>query len=250
MHPSFRRKACPPVLALLLGCAALLAQPMSALAQDRPLAASPVPMITVTGEGRAEAVPDMASIRIGITAQAATAAEALEQASVAVRATLDRLDAAEIAARDRQTTGLSLQANWDYGRGNNTPPRITGYTAQNGVTVRVRDLSILGGLLDSVVSGGANRLDGLTFTVAEPAPLLDEARRRAVADARRRAELYAEAAGVALGPVLAITDTPGGSPVVPLMRSDMAAMSESAVPIAEGEIEMTARVQMVFTIAE
>lgn len=234
-----------------LAAALAVALPATAYSGDRPLAPVPVPTISVTGEGRAEAVPDMASIRIGIMVEAPTAAEALAQASEAVRATLALLDDAGIAARDRQTTGLSLNPNRDYGRTGNGPARITGYTAQNGVTVRVRDLSMLGALLDLVVSeGGANRLDGLSFSLADPAPLRDAARRDAVADARRRAELYAEAAGVRLGPVLAISDGAAGGPVVPLMRADMVAMSEAAVPIAEGEIELTARVQMVFAIAE
>jgi uncharacterized protein YggE len=240
-----------PVLhAIAMSAACLLWAAAPGQASDRPLAPSPVPTISVTGEGRAEAVPDMASIRIGITAQAATAAEALAQSSAAVSDTLDRLDAAGIEARDRQTTGLSLQPDWDYGREGNTPPRIIGYTAQNGVTVRVRDLAMLGGLLDAVVSGGANRLDGLSFTVADPAPLLDEARRRAVADARRRATLYAEAAGVTLGAVLAISDGPGASAAMPMLRSEMAMMSDAAVPIAEGEVELSARVQIVYAIAE
>lgn len=236
-----------PGLALALAFALALAGPAAA---ERPLAPLPVPTIAVTGEGRAEATPDMAHITIGITAQADTAAEALAQTSAAVRDTLARLDAAGIAPRDRQTTGLSLQPVWDYGRNTNAPPRITGFTAQNGVAVRARDLSALGGLLDAVVSGGANRLDGLRFTVAEPQPLMDEARRRAVADARRRAELYAEAAGVTLGAVLSISEGGGGGPIMPLMRSDMAMASESAVPIAEGEVELSARVEMIFAIAE
>lgn len=234
-------------LTLALACAAALAAPAAA---ERPLAPLPVPTIAVSGEGRAEAIPDMAHITIGITAQAETAAEALAQASASVRDTLDRLDAAGIAPRDRQTTGLSLQPVWDYGRNTNAPPRITGFTAQNGVAVRLRDLSLLGGLLDAVVSGGANRLDGLRFAVAEPQPLLDEARRRAVADARRRAELYAGAAGVTLGQVLSISEGGGGGPIMPLMRAEMSMASDSAVPIAKGEVELSARVEMIFAIAE
>jgi uncharacterized protein YggE len=219
-------------------------------ASDRPLAPLPVPTISVIGEGRAEAVPDIAGIRIGVTAQAETAAEALAQASEAVRATLARLDAAGIAPRDRQTTGLSLQPVWHYAREGDTPPRITGYRAENGISVRVRVLDDLGRVLDGVVADGANRLEGLTFSLADPEPLRDEARRRAVADARARAELYAEAAGIGLGAVLTISEGQASAPAAPMMRSDIAMISEAAVPIAEGALEITARVQMVFTIAE
>ncbi len=237
-------------LAIALAGAAILAQPLPAAAEGRPMAAAPMPKISVTGEGRAEAAPDMASIRIGITARAPTAAEALAETSEAVRATLDRLDAAGIAPRDRQTTGLSLQPDHDYGRNSTREPRIVGYTAQNGVSIRVRDLSVLGELLDAVVADGANRLDGLSFGLADPGPVLDSARRRAVADARSRAELYAEAAGVTLGPVLSISDGRSSGPIMPMMRADQPMMAEAAVPIAEGEVEMTAQVQIVFAIAE
>ncbi len=125
---------------------------------------------------------------------------------------------------------------------------MTGYVAAIDLMVRVRDLAALGGVLDAVISDGANAMNGIAFAVAEPAPLEDEARRAAVADARAKAEVLADAAGIALGEVIAIHEG-GATPVPgPVMRS--MAMAESAVPIAGGEIDVRARVSVVYAIGE
>lgn len=209
----------------------------------------PAGTITVIGEGRSEAVPDMAHVTIGITAEARTAQEALRRSSEAVAQTLVLIDAAGIAPRDRQTTGLSLSPVWDYSR-SGSPPRITGYRASNAVSVRLRELATLGALLDAAVAEGANRLDGLHLALADPQPVMDEARRRAVADAIRKARLYADAAGVSLGPVRMLSEI-GAQPPGRLagMRAEAAVMADAPVPVAEGELEFLARVQIEFAIA-
>ena len=107
------------------------------------------PRITVTGEGRIEAAPDMATISLGVAAEAASARAAMDQASSAAAALLARLEEAGIAARDVQTSGLTLSPVWDYG--NSGENRITGYAASNTVTVRVRALDSLGGVLDQAL---------------------------------------------------------------------------------------------------
>ena len=93
-----------------------------------------------------------------------------------------------------------------------TRPRIVGYTVSNSVTVTVRDLAQLGPVLDAVVSSGVNQMNGLSFSIAEPEPLRNEARKMAVAEARTRAELYAQAAGVSLGRILSISEAGGVQP--------------------------------------
>ncbi len=131
------------------------------------LAEAPVPQISVTGEGRVDVAPDMATVSLGVTTQGATAAEAMAANSAAVQAVLDRLTAAGIAARDVQTTGLSLNPLWsNYDSGQQQ--KIEGYAAANMVTVRVRALDGLGGVLDAAVSDGANTLNGLSFGLATP----------------------------------------------------------------------------------
>ncbi|MGI9393891.1 MAG: SIMPL domain-containing protein [Boseongicola sp.] len=203
--------------------------------------------IVVTGEGIASAAPDMATIRIGVAREARLAGDALRMTSDAMTAVLALLENAGIATRDVQTTNVSL--NPRYQRTNDgRPPRVVGYIASNDLMVRVRDLEKLGGVLDAVVSKGANAMNGIFFAVADPAPHETEARRAAVADALAKAEVLAAAAGVALGPVMSIREG-GAAPMPgPVMRS--MAMEESAVPIAGGEIDIRSQVTIVFAIGE
>lgn len=206
--------------------------------------------ISVTGEGVVEAVPDMAVVTLGVEHTAKTARAAMDQTNAATAAVLERLEAAGIAARDMQTSDLSLSPVWHNRTSSGTPsePRITGFTARNRLTVRVRALDSLGETLDLLVDDGANRFDGLRFAVQEPRPFQDEARRRAVADALAKAQLYAEAAGVALGPVQTIGEAGGFEPRP--MQMEMAMARDAAVPVAPGEVSLRARVSMVFAIAD
>jgi uncharacterized protein YggE len=205
--------------------------------------------ITVTGEGSVAAVPDMATVMLGVSAQAETAKAAMDQTSTGVDALLATLAAAGIEARDIQTSGLSLNPVWYSGSLNSGPPEVSGYTAMNNVTVRVRALDSLGGVLDGVLEAGANTFNGLTFGLQDPEPRLDEARAAAVADARRKAELYAAAAGVDLGPVVSISEATAMQGPQPMFRRDMALASES-VPVAAGETNVIAQVTIVWEIAE
>jgi hypothetical protein len=207
-------------------------------------AAPPLPQITVTGEGRVDRVPDLATISLGVTTQADSAAAAMAANSTGVAAVLASLAAAGIAERDIKTSGLSLNPNWTgY---DSSAPRIDGYTAANLVTVQVRAVDDLGRVLDAAVQDGANTLNGLTFGLADPGPAMDEARSLAVADARRRATLLAEAAGVKLGPILSISDSPGGGAPSPVYRMEAAAQP---VPVAAGEVTLTASVTVTWAIA-
>jgi uncharacterized protein YggE len=184
----------------------------------------------------------MATISLGVTTQGTTAAEAMAANSAEVAKVLANLTAAGIEARDIQTTGLSLSPVWsNY----DSTQKIDSYSAVNSVTVRVRALDTLGGVLDAAVKDGANTLNGLTFGLADPAPALDEARRRAVADAARKAAILAEAGGVRLGPVVNITEGGGYASPAPMYRAD-AAMS--AVPVAGGEVAMQVNVTILYAI--
>ena len=90
------------------------------------------------------------------------------------------------------------------------------------MTIRVRDLDTLGAVLDQSVTVGANTINGISFSVADPAKLYDEARKKAFADARAKAELYAGVAGVELGDIAAITETQGYGQPQPYMMRDVA----------------------------
>ncbi len=203
--------------------------------------------ISVTGEGVVEAAPDIATISMGVTTEAPTAAEAMSANSAALSAVLERLRAAGVADRDLQTSNLTLNPNW-VGYDSGKAPTISGYTASNMLTVRVRALESLGTVLDSAITDGANTLNGVTFGVAEPRPALDEARKKAVADAIARATLLVEAAGAKLGPVVSISESSGFAPPMPMFR--MEASADSGVPVAGGEVGLTASVTMVFEIAK
>ena len=204
--------------------------------------------ITVTGEGRVDAAPDMATITLGVTSQGTTAATAMAANSDALAQVLANLKAAGIADRDLQTTGLALNPNWQSDD-NGSNPRIVGYVASNMLTVRVRALTGLGAALDAAVKDGANTVDGLSFGLADPEPVLDEARKRAVADATHRALLLTEAAGVSLGAVVAISES-GGSFAPAPMFGKAAGMTAEAVPVASGEVSLWASVTMVWEIGQ
>ena len=177
---------------------------------------------------------------------ARTASAAMDAASAATSEVLAAIEQAGIAQRDVQTSSVDLSPRWDHSQ--NGRPILSGYVASNTLSVRVRALDGLGGLLDAVVGTGANTMNGLTFTVAEPRPLEDEARALAVRDARAKAELLAQAAGVTLGQVVNISEAGSAMPPSPLMRT--AAMEQSmAVPIAAGEVEYRVSVDAVFEIA-
>ncbi len=199
-------------------------------------------LVTVTGEASVEAVPDVATLSLGVTTQGATATEAMAANSAQLKVVLERLKSAGIAEGDMQTSNLSLNPNW-VGYDSGATPTIAGYTANNMLTVRVRALDTLGGVLDAAITDGANTLNGLTFELAEPRPKVDEARRAAVVDAMARATLLVTAAGASLGRLVSITEAGGYVNPQPMFRAEA-----SSVPVAAGEIGLTASVTVVFEI--
>lgn len=205
-------------------------------------------VITTTGQGVIEAVPDMATLELGVTHQARLAGDALRLTSDAVDGILAQLNDAGVAPRDMQTQGVSLQPVWNRRNADTETPRITGFVARNTLTIRVRDLDALGRILDQVVQDGANTFNGLRFSVQNPAPAIAAAREEAVKDAIAKAEQFAKAAGVVLGPVQSISESGGGGR--PVMMEMSSARIASDVPVAAGEVSLTARVSMVFEILD
>ena len=207
-----------------------------ALAQTAPS------MISVTGEASLSVAPDLAQIDAGVTAEAKTAREASETNNAAMGKVLLALKAAGIDDKDIQTSRLSLQPESAPNRaGPPGPPSIVGYRASNRVTVRLRDVTKVAATIDMLVAAGANEIGGINFTVSNASKLLDDAREQAMADARRKAEIYAKAAGVTLGAPLSISE--GGSPG-PMPFRRMAAGMAAPTPVAQGEetLEITVSV--------
>ena len=200
--------------------------------------------LTVTGSAQVEAAPDLATVTAGVETQGGMAAEALRANSAAMEGVLTALETAKVARADVQTSELSINPVLDNPQ-DGSAPAVTGYQASNMVTVKVRDVATLGAIIDAVTGAGANRLYGVGFDVADPKPVLDKARQEAVADARRKAELFATAAGVKLGAVLSISEGGGGGGPIPVFaRADMA----KAAPVEAGTVSVSADVSLVYAI--
>jgi uncharacterized protein YggE len=223
-------------LALALAAGALCAMP--ALAQT----VAPA-MISVTGEATVSVPPDLAEVEGGVTSDAKTAREASEANNAAMGKVLLALKGAGINEKDFQTSRLSLQPQSAPGRAG--PAAIIGYRASNQVTVRIRDVTKVASVIDTLVAAGANDIGGINFMVSQASKLLDEAREQAVADARRKAEIYAKAAGVTLGAPLSITE--GGSPGPMPFRKMMGGMA-AAAPVAQGEETLSITVNVSWAI--
>ena len=232
-----RRLMIVPVM--LLG----LAAGSASVAQDMPER-----RVTVSGVGEVTAAPDLATITIGVSEQGQTATDALRANTRAMQALFDVLDTAGIEGADRQTSGLNLQPIYDHTEvRNGQGPRIVGYEATNTLLIRVTKLPTLGDVLDGVTVAGANRINGISFGLSDTDAMMQQARRDAVEDAMQRAQLYVEAAGATLGSVIRIDEAGGVSQPRPEMA--MARMaSDMSVPIAEGEVGLSARVNVVFAI--
>jgi len=191
------------------------------------------PAISVTGEASISVPPDLASVDAGVATDAKSAREASEANNAAMAKVQAALKAVNIDAKDIQTSRLSLQPQ--YAPNHSGPSPIVGYRASNRVTVRIRDVGKVAGVIDTLVGAGANDIGNVSFEVSQASKLLDEAREKAVADARRKAEIYAKAAGVTLGVPLSISEEGAPPPVYRAKMMQGAPMAAAPTPIAQGE---------------
>ena len=204
--------------------------------------------ISVTGQGSIETAPDMATLSFLVSREDREAKDAVDNMSRAARAVLSRLETAGVLGEDIQTSSLRLQPRRETrASAGNRAPRITGYMAETRITVQIRDLERLGTTIDSVVGEGANGFDWLRFGLQDPGLTEDEARRLAVADGRRKAVVYAEAAGVELGDLVSLSE--GGARSIPVVM-EARSLSAEGVAVAPGELTVGASVAMVYAIAE
>ncbi len=205
--------------------------------------------ISVTGEGIATAPPDMATINTGVVTQASTAREALTSNNTVMERILASLKQFKIADKDIQTSTFNVAPQYSRNRGQD--PKIAGYQVRNQVRVRVRNLPQLGEVMDALVAAGSNQFSGVSFGMDDPTGVRNQARNRAVADARSRAELYAQAAGVNVGNVISISEQPVAQPRPQyLARGAMMAEAAGSVPVATGEQEIRATVYMVYALSD
>lgn len=233
----------PLVAALFLGFFAHAASAQIPAAQNR------IPTLNLTGEGSAEAKPELAVVQIGVAVTGKVAKDALAENSRLLAAALNAAKEQGIEARDLQTSGLSLRP--DIVRAEKWPHReVIGYQVNNVVTMRVRDISKLGALLDRLVVLGINDIRSINFSVVNPAPLIEQARTAAIKDAIDKAEKYAEAANLRIVRILTINESGVEIPAArPMVLTRAASAPRPEVPIEAGEIVYRARINVEFEIA-
>ncbi|MDU0306321.1 SIMPL domain-containing protein [Rhizobium sp. 10PS4] len=234
---------------------ALLALPLAASAPAFAQEAKPrEPVISVTGDGESSVAPDMAVVNLAVVKQAKTAREALDENNKAMNDVLAALKSGGIAERDLQTSGFSIQPQYNYPQpvdGQQQQPQLIGYQTINSVTVRLRDLAKLGAVIDQSVSLGINQGGEIQFTNDKPDAAFEEARKAAVADAVKRAKTLSEAAGVKLGRILEINENvPRAMPQPAYRATMMKEASDAAVPVQGGENNYNVSVTVTFAIEQ
>jgi uncharacterized protein YggE len=225
--------------ALMLGAAAL---PAAANAQQTPSITQAIAgsRLDVTATGEVTRVPDVAIISAGVVTRSATASGAIGDAADRVQRVLAALKRAGVDERDVQTSTISLNPEYRYVE--NQPPQLTGYTASNQLTVRFRDIRNSGKILDALVAQGANQINGPSLTIDKPEAALDEARVRAIAAGRARAELYARGLGLRVVRVVSVSESGGYAappPMPPMAVMEMARAADTKIVPGEQKLQVT-----------
>ncbi len=222
---------------------------------SKALAQNPKPpkrTMNLNAAGIVKAAPDMAIISIGVDKTGSSARKALMANTAAMSKVLAELKASGVEPKDMQTNGFSVQPRYDYDKNNRRPPKIIGYVVSNSLIAAIRDLNRVGAILDKVVTLGSNRVNSINFTISDPEPLKDEARRKAAAAVMAKAELYAKATGITLGPIQSIIETGGYHQPLPApaprAMADARAEHAKAVPTAAGEHQVNVQVHIVWEI--
>ena len=232
--------------ALALGSAAI---PAAALAQTTTQFVQPISgtRLDVSATGEVSRVPDVAIITAGVMTRSQSATGAITENAARMERVRAALKRAGIPDRDIQTANLSLNPEYRYQE--NQPPQLTGYTASNQVNVRFRDIRNTGRILDALVAEGANQINGPNLTIDKPETALDEARTKAIAAGRARAELYARALGMRVARLLSVSEGGGYSvpPPMPMMRAEARGMAADT-KIDPGEQQLQVTVTMSFEL--
>ena len=217
---------------------------------------NPMPRILVNGEGSVNLAPDMAILTLSVSRQAETARAALDANSLAMSEVQKAMTTAGIETRDLQTSDFSIQPNYFYPpqkpSGKREPAQIVGYTVRNSLTVRVRDISSVGAILDKSVSLGVNEGGNIMFSNDDPSEAITQARVAAMKQAIDKATTLAQAAGVRTGKLLEISEQSYSPRPMPMARAAMAmgrAESDS-VPVATGENTYKVMVNVSFAIEQ
>ena len=204
--------------------------------------------LDISATGEVARVPDLAIISAGVVTRGSTATQALGENATRIERVRAALARAGIASRDIQTSSVSL--NPDYVYEERQPPRLSGYQASNQLRIRFRDIRNAGKILDALVAQGANQISGPTLTIDKPEAALDEARGKALAMGRARAELYARPLGLRVAKLIAVSEGGGMAPPMPYGRLATMDVAQSAAKteIVPGEHQLSVTLQMSFEL--
>ena len=240
-------------LAVLVASAGLFlafnSAPRTVEAQGAPSSAALLPRtITVVGEGTVAVEPDVASVQIGVETTGDSVDEASTEAGDVMDAVLAALTKLKIPSKDIQTSAFNIYVERPM-MPSGEPSDSVVYHVSNSVTVTIRDLSKVGDVLEAAIDAGANNIYGVNFSVSDPDAAMVEARSKASADALARAEELAALNGVEVGELISISEVISGN-AVPLASINASyALGKGGGPVAPGELEMTAQLQVVYAIA-
>jgi uncharacterized protein YggE len=215
--------------------------PVVAVAQTSVTLAETAPVVTLNITETVESAPDMATVGTGVQSRAMTAAQAMADNATQMTSLINALTKAGIARKDIQTSGINLSPQYDYsGRnpdGTQSPPKFMGYEASNQLTVKLRDIKTVGSLLDKMVAAGATNLSGPTFTIADPTPLVVQARAAALKSARQQADFYAQSTGYRSARLLSIAENSSPDrPPMPMMAMRMKGEMAADTPVEPGQV--------------
>ncbi len=208
---------------------------------------APITGITVQGVGKVTLTPDLATISVGIQSQAPTARAAQSAASAAMTRIIAAAKKAGVAEVDMASQWVSLQPQYAYSSNGTTPPKVTGYQANQALAIKVRKIDTTGAVIDAAVGAGATQVSGISFSVADPTAATAQARTAAMADARKRASALAQAAGVSLGSLLMVTEVSAPAPV-PYAAGELKAAADVATPVQVGTTDLEVDVTATFAI--
>lgn len=203
-------------------------------------------LLSVSAEGKVQGRPDMATINLGVQTEAQTAQAAVAENARRMTALIAALRRAGIAERDIQTSNVSVNPQQQYRE--NQPPLTTGYQANNTVTAKIRNIDNVGRVIDASVAAGGNTVNGVYFSYQDPDAQLDNARRDAIREARRRADLYAAALNMHVARIVAVQEGGGFSPPYPVPMAANRMAADVSTPVQPGEIETTASVNVTFEL--
>ncbi len=203
--------------------------------------------IRVAGTATIKAEPDIATVEIGVQVFNEEVEAAVTENNKKVESVIAALRRQGVAENDIKTSRFNIYPQKDYSE--DRKGEIIGFQVDNVVSVTLRDLTAIGETLQATINAGANNIYGINFTLDDPTALRDEARAEAIKDARRRADIMAEAAGIQVDKVISITETSYPGPIIARAEFDDAAVKAN-VPIMPGELELTLQVEVVFAIAE